>query len=81
MGLNIRDAEVDELAARLASLKGVTKTQAVKEALRRELELAEKKAPLWERLKPLIDEIASRPDTGVVIDKAFYDDLSGEYER
>ncbi len=81
MGLNIRDPEVDELATRLASLKGVTKTQAVKEALRRELELSERKAPLWERLQPLLDEIASRPDTGVVIDKAFFDDLSGEHER
>ena len=81
MGLNIRDPEVDELATKLASLKQVTKTQAVKDALRRELEAVERKVPLLERLKPLLDEIASRLDTGVVTDKAFFDDLSGEYER
>jgi len=81
MALNIRDPEVDELAKRLAKAKRVTKTQAVKMALRGELGRVEPRAPLWERLQPIIDRIASRPDTGVFIDKAFFDDLSGEDER
>jgi len=50
-------------------------------ALRGELGRVEPRAPLWERLQPIIDRIASRPDTGVFIDKAFFDDLSGEDER
>ena len=37
MPLNIRDAEVDRLARQLAALNQTTKTQAVKDALRREL--------------------------------------------
>ncbi len=81
MALNIRDPEVDELATQLARQKGVTKTQAVKEALRRELERVDRSTPLLEKLRPLIDEISKWPDTGIVTDKAFYDDLSGEDER
>jgi hypothetical protein len=29
----------------------------------------------------LLDDIRARPDTGVVIDKAFYDELNGDDER
>jgi antitoxin VapB len=81
MALNIRDPEVDELATRLAKAKGVTKTQAVKEALRGELAREARKIPLEDRLKPILDRIAAMPDTGAVIDKAFFDQLSGEDER
>ncbi len=81
MPLNIRDPEVDALASKLADLRRLTKTQVVKDALRRELEREQRKTPLWDRLQPLLDEIAARPDTGVVTDKAFYDVLSGELER
>jgi antitoxin VapB len=78
MPLNIRDAEVDRLAAQLAALKRTTKTQAVKDALRHELARAQMKQPLWERVKPLRDEIAAYPDSGVIVDKACFDELSGE---
>ncbi len=78
MPLNIRDPEVDRLAAQVAALKKTTKTQAVKDALKSELERARRKPPLGERLKPLLDEIARYPDSGVTIDKAFFDELSGE---
>lgn len=78
MPLNIRDAEVDRLAAQLAALSRTSKTQAVKDALRRELARAQKKQPLWERVKPLRDEIAAYPNSGVVVDKAFFDELGGE---
>jgi len=78
MPLNIRDAEVDRLATQLAALNQTTKTQAVKDALRRELARAQLKKPLWERIKPLRDEIAAYPDSGVIVDKAFFDELSGE---
>lgn len=78
MPLNIRDDEVDRLATQLATLRQTTKTQAVKDALRRELAHAQKKQPLWERIGPLRDEIAAYPDSDVVIDKTFFDELSGE---
>ena len=39
---------------------------------------AQMKKPLWERIKPLRDEIAAYPDSGVIVDKAFFDELSGE---
>jgi antitoxin VapB len=78
MPLNIRDAEVDRLAAQLAALNRTTKTQAVKDALRHELARVQKKQPLWTRIAPLRAEIAAYPDSGVVIDKAFFDELSGE---
>lgn len=78
MPLNIRDPEVDRLARQLAALNQTTKTQAVKDALRRELARAQMKKPLWERIKPLRDEVAAYPDSGVIVDKAFFDELSGE---
>lgn len=78
MPLNIRDAEVDRLAAQVAALKKTTKTQAVKDALKAELARAQAKLPLWERIKPLREKIAALPDSGLLIDKAFFDELSGE---
>lgn len=78
MPLNIRDDEVDRLATQLAALNRTTKTKAVKDALRRELARAQKKQPLWERIRPLREEIAAYPDSGVVIDKAFFDELGGD---
>jgi antitoxin VapB len=78
MALNIRDREVDELAAELAQLRGSTKTEAVKQALKHELERAKEKTTLWERIKPIQDQLAGYADTGLVLDKAFYDELSGE---
>jgi antitoxin VapB len=78
MPLNIRDPEVDRLAAQVAALKKTTKTQAVKDALKSELARAHEKLPLWERIRPLRERIAARPDSGLVIDKAFFDELSGE---
>jgi antitoxin VapB len=55
-----------------------TKIQAVKDALRHELARAQMKQPLWEGVKPLRDEIAAYPDSCVIVDKAFFDELSGE---
>jgi len=79
MPLNIRSEKVNQLAEALAERMRVTKTEAVRRALENELERQEKKLPLRERLKPLLDEIAARPDTGLKADKAFFDELSGDY--
>ncbi len=77
MPLNIRNEEVNRLADKLASIRKVSKTEAVRRALVHDLEREERSAPLAERLRPLLDEIAAASKTGLEADKAFYDDLSG----
>lgn len=78
MPLNIRSDEVNRLAEKLATRRRITKTEAVRIALRNELQREEDAVPLRERLRPLQARIAARPATGLEADKAFYDDLSGE---
>ncbi|MHC1550029.1 type II toxin-antitoxin system VapB family antitoxin [Phyllobacterium sp. K27] len=79
MPLNIRNEEVNQLAEKLAARKHISKTEAVRLALLKELRLTDAETPLWERLKPLRDKMASYEKTGFVADKAFFDDLSGDY--
>lgn len=78
MPLNIRSEEVNRLAEKLASRARVSKTEAVRIALVNELERQERRIPLEERLRPLLDRIDAVPDTGLPTDKAFFDELSGE---
>jgi antitoxin VapB len=80
VALYIKDPDVDALAAELAAAKKVNKTEAVREALEKELER--------ERGKPRIADVAVRfcrelrakgkPERGRRDDKAFYDRLSGD---
>jgi antitoxin VapB len=79
MPLNIRNEEVNRLAEQLAARKRINKTEAVKLALENELLRTDKAISLHERLKPLLDEIDRYPDTGLQADKAFFDELSGDY--
>lgn len=76
MSLNIRSEDVARMARELAELRGMTITDAVAEALMRELKTY--RAPLSERLRVLQNEVASYPETGLKADKAFYDALSGD---
>jgi antitoxin VapB len=76
--LQIRNNRVDELATRLATLRGRSKTEIVLDALEREWERLQKETTLEERLRPLQDFVASHPKTGDLADKAFFDDLSEE---
>jgi len=78
MPLNIRSEEVNRLAKKLAVRIGVNKTEAVRRALQNELNRAGESLSLWKRLKPLRAKIAAFPDTGLVADKAFFDELNGE---
>jgi antitoxin VapB len=60
MPLYIRDDEVDALAREVKAATGArSKSEAVKQALRHELERAKSKKPLSERLKPAQELIAS----------------------
>jgi antitoxin VapB len=62
MALNIRNAEADRLAKRLASVAGETKTAAVVQALRERLERLEREHAARDRARPRLadrlDEIA-----------------------
>jgi antitoxin VapB len=78
MSLDIRDDEVERLATQLAAFTRTTKTEAVRDALRRELKRVRAELPLWLRLEPLRNEISAYPDTDIVIDKTFFDELGGE---
>jgi antitoxin VapB len=79
MPLYIKDPDVDALATELAVTKRVNKTEAVREALKHELDR--------ERAKPTVAELAvrfcrelrarGRPTSGRPADKKFYDKLSG----
>ena len=79
MPLNIRNERVNQLAEELAAKKHVNKTEAVLLALEGELRRHDEKLPLAARLKPLQRRIAAPPDNEVVLDKAFFDELSGDY--
>jgi antitoxin VapB len=78
MPLNIRSEEVNELATLLAERSRSTKTEAVRLALRHELQSLDKPASLRKRVRPIRDRIMARSATGLEADKAFYDELSGD---
>jgi antitoxin VapB len=78
MAFHVRDKETDALVRKLAEREGIGLTEAVKRAVRNELEREEKKVPLWEKVKPILDEIDSHPKTGLKADKAFFDEMSGD---
>jgi antitoxin VapB len=82
MAFHVRDPETDRVVRELASLKGMTLTDTIRDAATRELsELvrAERDSrPLRERIKPIQDRVAARGWTGLKADKEFYDSLSEE---
>ena len=77
MPLYVKDREVDNLAERLAALRRTTKTEVVREALRRELEREEKSPTLVETGMAFVRALHARanPERGEPADKAFIDSL------
>lgn len=78
MPLYIKDDATADLVARLAKLRGMSKQDAVKLAVRAELDRVTGSVPLRERFAALRAEHPLPPSTGRKADKAFFDDLSGE---
>jgi len=78
MAFHVRDRETDELVRELAGKRGIGLTEAVKLAVRHELQRDREAVPLPARLAALRAEILKRRATGLEADKAFFDDLSGE---
>ncbi|MGH6956412.1 MAG: type II toxin-antitoxin system VapB family antitoxin [Caulobacteraceae bacterium] len=64
----------------MARKRGCGLTEAVKRAVDAELKRETAKAPIRERIKPLQDELAAWPRTGLKADKAFFDELSGDQD-
>lgn len=80
MSIYIKDAATDKAVRKLAELRGVSLTEAIREAaeqaLRDEYELRD--ADFLAELHKLQAELAAYPPSGNKADKAFYDWLSGE---
>ena len=74
MGIFIKDPETDKAVRKLAKLRGVSLTEAIRSAVTRELELSEADNEEVE-LKKLQERFASYPSTGLKADKRFYDSL------
>lgn len=77
MPLYIRDPEVDGLVERLVTLKQVTKTEAVRQALRNEVEREQQRPDLVEQTAEFVRRLQARanPEKGLPADKAFIDSL------
>ena len=78
MAFHIRDPETDALVRNFAARKRVGLTEAVKMAVKSELERQRQGTPLRERIRPIQGRIAAAPSTGLQADKAFFDELSGD---
>ncbi len=78
MAFHIRDPEADRAVRELAARKGVSLTDAVKQAVQNELRQMDQSVPFLERIRDLQQRVAAHPKTGLKADKAFYDELSGD---
>lgn len=76
MALYVKDPEVDRLAAELAEIRKITKTEALKQALKNELE-REAKDDFVERAVAFARMVRAQgnPERGQPADKAFRDSL------
>ena len=80
MPCHVRDEATDKAVRRLARLKRKTLTETIREAVEHEYERVRSEIPLIERLKPIQDELRSLSKPGgLPADKAFYDELSGDF--
>lgn len=78
MPLYIKDDATAELVAQLARKRGVSKQDAVRQAVQAELDRMAQAIPLRERIAAWRKEHPMPPPTGQKADKAFFDDLAGE---
>ena len=78
MPLYIKDDATAELVALLARRRGMTKQDVVRDAVKSELARLDAEIPLRERFTALRKANPLPPKTGLLADKAFFDDLSGD---
>ena len=78
MPLYIKDDTTARLVDRLARLRGLSKQDAVKLAVRAELDRTETAVALRDRFAAVRSAHPLPPPTGEAADKAFFDELSGD---
>lgn len=78
MAFHIRDERTDQAVRDLAAQRGVSLTEAVRDAVQAELAKRKDRRPMLERIRDIQERAAAYPKTGLKADKAFYDWLSGE---
>ena len=78
MAFHVRDRETDMLVRELARRRRIGLTEAVRMAVRHELQREAEAVPLRARIAAMRAEVLKRPATGLAADKPFFDDLSGE---
>ena len=78
MPLYIKDDATAALVEKLAKQRGVTKQDAVRQAVQAELDRIKEAVPLRDRLEAFWRKHPLPPPTGEKADKAFFDELSGE---
>lgn len=79
MAFHIRDVQTDALVRELARRRGVGLTDAVRLAVKAEIERDQAQvADRLTRMRTIADRLARRPRTGEKADKAFFDELSGD---
>ncbi len=79
MPLYIKDDATADLVAELAKQRGLSKQAAVRLAVEAELLRSKSTTPLRERFAQLRAEHPLPLATGKPADKAFFDDLSGDF--
>jgi antitoxin VapB len=75
MILHVRDVDTDRLVRELADRRGISITEAIKEAVGEALAAENAKTSLWERTADLRARVEAYPLTGEIVDKRFYDSL------
>lgn len=76
MALYVKDPEVDEMAERLSRISQISKTEAVRRALRRELEHVETPSEFVERAMEFVRNLNARAGpNGKPVNKAWVDSL------
>lgn len=74
MGIFIRDPATDKAVRKLAKRRGITLTEAIRNAVLKDL-AEDSAADEDKELLRLQEKFASTPPTGLAADKAFYDSL------
>ncbi len=79
MPFHIRDEATDKAVRELAAQTGLSLTDAVRQAAENELRrLKRMKRPLAERVRDIQQRALAYQPTGLLADKAFFDNLSGD---
>ena len=78
MPLYIKDDSTAALVDQLAKQRGVSKQEAVRQAVQAEIDRLKEATPLRERLEAYWRDHPLPPPTGEKADKTFFDELSGD---